>query len=200
LLDIWISEADMPLYQVRNHDPTGNRLAKLRGLTKQDAVRLAVEAELSRAREAIPLRERFAALRNAHPLPVATERLRTRHSSTSFPAISDDLRRRIGAARYYYRRSGRRRLSDLLEADQVRLCSARTHVSRFLDAADFKFVTIGEREFEVPTDAYAQFGKGRHPARLNMGDCYAYACASIHDAKLLFKGNDFGKTDVVRAG
>jgi len=112
------------------------------------------------------------------------------------------------------------RLSDLLEADQVRLCSAlsvwetvaglcrsymfsvqsaRTHVSRFLDAADFKFVTIGEREFEVATDAYAQFGKGHHPAGLNMGDCYAYACARIHGAKLLFKGNDFAKTDILGA-
>jgi len=116
--------------------------------------------------------------------------------------------------------AGADRLSDLLEADQVRLCSAlsvwetmaglcrsymfsvpsaRTHVSRFLDAADFKFVTIGEREFEVATDAYAQFGKGRHPAGLNMGDCYAYACAKIHGAKLLFKGNDFAKTDIARA-
>jgi antitoxin VapB len=48
------------------------RLAKLRGLTKQDAVRLAVQAELDRAREAIPLRERAAALRAAHPLPPQT--------------------------------------------------------------------------------------------------------------------------------
>ena len=116
--------------------------------------------------------------------------------------------------------AGADRLSDMLEADQVRLCSAlsiwetvaglcrsymfsvpsaRTHVSRFIDAADFKFVTIGEREFEVATDAYAQFGKGRHPAGLNMGDCYAYACAKIHGAKLLFKGNDFAKTDIIRA-
>ncbi len=49
-----------------------DRLAKLRGLTKQAAVRQAVEAELQRAKEAIPLRDRFAALRNAHPLPPET--------------------------------------------------------------------------------------------------------------------------------
>ncbi|GEO16329.1 type II toxin-antitoxin system VapB family antitoxin [Microvirga aerophila] len=45
------------------------RLAKLRGLTKQDAVRLAVQAELDRAQEAIPLRTRVQALRAAYPLP-----------------------------------------------------------------------------------------------------------------------------------
>ena len=110
--------------------------------------------------------------------------------------------------------------SDVLEADPVRLCSAlsvwetvaglcrsymfsipsaREHVRRFLDTADIKFVQIGEREFEVATDAYAQFGKGRHPAGLNMGDCYAYACAKVHGAKLLFKGDDFAKTDVISA-
>jgi antitoxin VapB len=48
------------------------RLAKLRGVSKQKAVRMAVEAELNRAAEAIPLRERFAALRRAHPLPPPT--------------------------------------------------------------------------------------------------------------------------------
>ena len=49
-----------------------NELAKLRGLTKQDAVRLAVKAELKRASEVVPLRDRFARLRGAHPLPPST--------------------------------------------------------------------------------------------------------------------------------
>jgi ribonuclease VapC len=69
-------------------------------------------------------------------------------------------------------------------------------VRRFLDAGGFQFVSIGEREFEVAADAYAQFGKGRHPAALNMGDCYAYACAKTNQATLLFKGDDFSKTDI----
>lgn len=59
----------MPLYI---KDDTTARLvaqfAKLRGLSKQDAVKLAVQTELGRAAEAIPLRDRFAALRKAHPL------------------------------------------------------------------------------------------------------------------------------------
>ena len=52
---------------------------------------------------------------------------------------------------------------------------ARAHVRTFLDAARFRFVDIGEREAELAADAYALFGKGRHPAALNMGDCFAYA-------------------------
>ncbi len=63
----------MPLY-IRDDVTAGlvAELAKQRGITKQDAVRLAVTAELERAKEAIPLRARFAALRAAHPLPPPT--------------------------------------------------------------------------------------------------------------------------------
>jgi antitoxin VapB len=63
----------MPLYI---KDDTTARLvaqfAKLQGVSKQDAVKIAVQAALNRATEAIPLRDRFAALRQAHKLPPAT--------------------------------------------------------------------------------------------------------------------------------
>jgi len=108
-------------------------------------------------------------------------------------------------------------LADALDNDRDRLCSAlsiwetvaglcrsyafsvataRTHVQDFLDVGRFKIVEIGEREVEIATDAYAQFGKGRHVAALNMGDCFAYACAKASRAKLLYKGEDFAKTDL----
>jgi ribonuclease VapC len=111
-------------------------------------------------------------------------------------------------------------LADLLEADRLRLCSAvsvwetvaglcrsytysvpsaRTHVRRFLEAGNLQFVSIGEHECDIASDAYAQYGKGRHPAALNMGDCFAYACARVNRAKLLFKGEDFAKTDIPSA-
>jgi ribonuclease VapC len=61
---------------------------------------------------------------------------------------------------------------------------------------DFSFVDIGEREFDIASEAYAQFGKGRHPAALNMGDCFAYACARANSARLLFKGEDLRRTDI----
>ena len=44
--------------------------------------------------------------------------------------------------------------------------------------------------------AFDRFGKGRHPAGLNMGDCFSYAVAAISKAPLLFKGRDFGETDI----
>lgn len=44
--------------------------------------------------------------------------------------------------------------------------------------------------------AFSRFGKGRHPAGLNMGDCFAYASAKIRDAAILFVGNDFSRTDL----
>lgn len=108
-------------------------------------------------------------------------------------------------------------LADRMQAASRRLCSAmsvwetvaglcrsyavpvptaRAQVRRFLDASQFQFVAITERESEIAADAYAQFGKGRHPAALNMGDCFSYACAKSNRAKLLYKGTDFAKTDV----
>jgi ribonuclease VapC len=44
--------------------------------------------------------------------------------------------------------------------------------------------------------AYVQFGRGNHPARLNYGDCFAYALAKVEREPLLFKGNDFAQTDI----
>lgn len=44
--------------------------------------------------------------------------------------------------------------------------------------------------------AFLSFGRGRHPARLNLGDCFSYGLAKALDAPLLFKGNDFSRTDI----
>ncbi|MCJ2123512.1 type II toxin-antitoxin system VapC family toxin [Methylobacterium sp. J-077] len=51
---------------------------------------------------------------------------------------------------------------------------------------------------QVAADAFARYGKGRHPAGLNFGDCFAYALARTLNAPLLFKGEDFARTDVLR--
>ena len=47
--------------------------------------------------------------------------------------------------------------------------------------------------------AWRRFGKGRHPAGLNLGDCFSYALARAAGASLLFKGNDFAQTDITSA-
>jgi ribonuclease VapC len=52
---------------------------------------------------------------------------------------------------------------------------------------------------EISRLAFIRFGKGRHPARLNCGDCAAYALAKKYNVPLLFKGSDFAKTDIVPA-
>jgi len=49
---------------------------------------------------------------------------------------------------------------------------------------------------ESALGAFLRYGRGRHPARLNLGDCFAYALAMTLDAPLLYKGDDFAKTDV----
>lgn len=69
-------------------------------------------------------------------------------------------------------------------------------VHEFLDAASIKVVMITEAMATSAAKAFEKFGKGRHPAKLNMGDCFAYAAARSYRAPLLFKGDDFSRTDV----
>ncbi len=52
---------------------------------------------------------------------------------------------------------------------------------------------------EAARDAFLRYGKGRHPAALNLGDCASYALARTHSLKLLFKGSDFARTDLMAA-
>jgi ribonuclease VapC len=52
---------------------------------------------------------------------------------------------------------------------------------------------------DIARKAFRRYGRGRHPANLNFGDCFAYALAKDKSARLLFKGNDFGQTDVMVA-
>ncbi len=73
---------------------------------------------------------------------------------------------------------------------------ARFQLGLYLTTGSFKIVNIGPAEFEAAADAYARYGKGRHRASLNMGDCFAYACARTNGAKLLYKGSDFAHTDL----
>ena len=77
--------------------------------------------------------------------------------------------------------------------------AARRFVAQFLAEARISVIALGEAEGDWALEAFDRFGKGHHPARLNMGDCFAYACARIHGVPLLFKGDDFGRTDIAIA-
>ena len=59
-----------------------------------------------------------------------------------------------------------------------------------------KVVAVDDTITPHALDALDRYGRGRHPARLNFGDCFAYACARAHDAPLIYKGDDFAKTDL----
>lgn len=60
-------------------------------------------------------------------------------------------------------------------------------------------VPFDEPLSDLAFEAYRRFGKGRHPAKLNMGDCAAYALAKSRGWPLLYKGEDFAQTDIERA-
>jgi len=62
-----------------------------------------------------------------------------------------------------------------------------------------EFVPLTEKQARVAREAFRAFGKGRHPAGLNFGDCMSYAAAIDLGEELLFKGSDFGLTDVAVA-
>ncbi len=82
---------------------------------------------------------------------------------------------------------------------KVSIATARADVAEYIDGLHAGSVAIGEEEREAALDALERFGKGQHPAKLNMGDCFAYACARTHDLPLLFTGKDFSQTDIQSA-
>lgn len=75
----------------------------------------------------------------------------------------------------------------------------RLALARFLQEKDIVTIPFDEDHFEVAAEADIRYGKGRHPAALNYGDCMTYATASIAEHRLLFIGKDFAKTDLVSA-
>lgn len=76
---------------------------------------------------------------------------------------------------------------------------ARPRVLGYLHRMDAKVIAFSEEHFEAAMDAFLRYGKGRHPARLNFGDCMSYAVASLAGLPLLYTGSDFSKTDIEAA-
>lgn len=83
----------------------------------------------------------------------------------------------------------RKRTMSAVEAEEA--------LRHLLAALDIQIAPIGGEEARVAVAARDRYGKGTgHPARLNMGDCFAYACAKTNGARLLYKGDDFARTDL----
>jgi ribonuclease VapC len=66
----------------------------------------------------------------------------------------------------------------------------------FISQSEVSEFSLDERIGRLAVECFERYGKGRHPAQLNFGDCLSYACAKAHGAVLLFKGGDFTQTDV----
>ena len=66
----------------------------------------------------------------------------------------------------------------------------------FLEEANLSIIPINDKIGVLAVACFETFGKGRHPAQLNLGDCLSYACAKAYRSPLLFKGGDFSQTDI----
>jgi ribonuclease VapC len=62
--------------------------------------------------------------------------------------------------------------------------------------AQIEIVPFDQEQADLARDAYRRYGKGRHAAALNYGDCFAYALCTLRGEPLLYKGDDFARTDV----
>lgn len=72
-------------------------------------------------------------------------------------------------------------------------------VDRYFREMGIELVPVTLEQFAAARDAWRRFGRGSHPAGLNFGDCFAYALADVTGEPLLFKGDDFARTDVTAA-
>jgi ribonuclease VapC len=108
----------------------------------------------------------------------------------------------------------RRKFNEAIEATETRSMSTASFVETsiilesrfgadgvrdldlFISKAQISLVCVDEDHAHLARDGFRKYGKGRHPAGLNYGDCFSYALARSRDEPLLFKGKDFLQTDV----
>jgi ribonuclease VapC len=76
---------------------------------------------------------------------------------------------------------------------------ARPMIFAFLRRLEAEVISFNEEHLDSAVTAFIRFGRGRHPAALNFGDCMSYAVASVAGMPLLFAGEDFRRTDIRQA-
>jgi ribonuclease VapC len=102
-------------------------------------------------------------------------------------AIATALACRMSAANF---------LEAAINIDAHGDADASRQLDYFMQRAEIEVTAITHEQAQIARQAYRNYGKGRHKAGLNFGDCFAYALARATAAPLLFKGEDFGYTDV----
>jgi ribonuclease VapC len=104
-------------------------------------------------------------------------------------------------------------IETLLKADRVRMSAATLLESRvvanrdnglgelteLLVTLDAEIIAVDKAQSDLAFQGFLRYGKGQHPAGLNFGDCFSYALAKVYKEPLLFKGDDFPRTDVLAA-
>ncbi len=108
----------------------------------------------------------------------------------------------------------RRAFNEAIESADPRLMSAASFVEAsmvietrrgyeglrdfdlFIAKAGIELAPVDADQAHIARQAFREYGKGRHPAGLNFGDCFSYALARATGLPLLFKGNDFAQTDI----
>lgn len=108
----------------------------------------------------------------------------------------------------------RRAFNEAIEAAETRLLSAASFVESsiivesrygadgirdldlFIAKAQLELIAVDVEQAHLARQAFREFGKGRHPAGLNFGDCFSYALARSYAESLLYKGADFGRCDI----
>lgn len=102
-------------------------------------------------------------------------------------AIANEPERRMSAANF---------LEAAINIDSKGDADASRQLDHFIRRIDIEIAAITPEHAQIARQAYQDFGKGRHKAKLNFGDCFAYALAKETGEALLFKGNDFIHTDI----
>ncbi len=104
--------------------------------------------------------------------------------------MADAKARRISAATW---------LEAFIVVESRRRPSATTRLENLVAAMELDVVAVTAEQAMAARVAYQRFGRGNHPAKLNYGDCFAYALAKLTGEPLLFKDNDFSQTDITPA-
>ena len=84
----------------------------------------------------------------------------------------------------------------LTHSRRLSIAEAENAVDQFLGRTGTETIPITAEVAREAIRAFERYGRGRHPAQLNMGDCFAYACARALGVPLLYKGDDFSRTDI----
>ena len=193
------------------------KLASRAGVSKTEAVRIALENEMERRSGRVPLAERLKPLLDRmDAVPV--------HGPGGRQGVLRQPERRVmfvdasALVAILTAEPERSVLLDRLDGAVTPLTSGIAIFETVVAVARKKAMSVADAEAEVEDvhprrgsaqscpspatealralTAHARFGKGRHPARLNLGDCFAYACAQVHGVPLLSVGDDFPQTDI----